>query len=71
MRGSRRGILSGTYSDYVKTHCGTCAAGWTRTGQGAMKPYTLYTCLLDREPIFQDLTHCDRYEPKEEAEPDK
>ena len=57
MRGLRRGILSGNYSDYVKTQCGTCAAGWTRTGQGAMKPYTLYTCLLDREPIFQDLTH--------------
>jgi hypothetical protein len=26
-------------------------------------------CLLDREPVFANMTDCDRYEPREEEPP--
>jgi hypothetical protein len=61
-----RGRLSATFSPYVKTHCGTCAAGWTRTGKGGEK---LYVCLLDRETVWPEMTDCDRYEAREDSEP--
>jgi len=57
------GGLSGTISDYVKTHCATCAAGWTRTGEDGVK---VYVCLLDREPVWPQMIECDRYEKREE-----
>ena len=40
-----------------------CKAGWTRTGKDGA---ALTVCLLDREPILQEMTDCDRYEPREE-----
>ena len=47
---------------YAASHCSTCAAGWTRTGENGGK---LTICLLDREPVLNDMTDCDRYEPKD------
>jgi hypothetical protein len=58
-------IMSGTYSDYVKTHCGTCAAGWMRSGE---EMGTIYACLLDREPVPPKMELCDRYEVREGIE---
>lgn len=70
MRRLRQAGLYGPISDYVKTHCGTCAAGWTRTGATGEKAYV---CLLDREPVWPQMTNCDRYERREdsEQEPDR
>ena len=61
----RRAGLYGTISDYVKTHCGTCAAGWTRTGEQGQKSYV---CLLDKEPVWPQMMECDRYEKREDSE---
>jgi hypothetical protein len=41
-----------------------CALSWTRSGKDGGK---LTICLLDREPVLDDMTDCDRYE----AKPDK
>ncbi len=50
-------------SNYVKTHCETCAAGWVRTGE---KPEEkIYFCLLDREAVWPQMSHCNRFEPLE------
>jgi|HubBroStandDraft_1064217.scaffolds.fasta_scaffold01809_12 hypothetical protein len=51
-------------SAFAESHCRTCAAGWTRTAEGGR---AVIVCLLDREPVWQDMTGCDRYEAKEEA----
>lgn len=56
---------SNAISDFVKTHCMTCAAGWTR--RVADRP-GLVVCLLDREAVPLELTECDRYEPRDEAQ---
>jgi hypothetical protein len=62
MQTPRHGASPEIISDYVKTHCATCAAGWKReTAAGEM----LIICLLDREPAWAAMTHCDRYEAKE------
>ena len=54
----------GSISGFVKTHCMTCAAGWTRqiTDGGAW-----VVCLLDREKVHYKLADCDRYEPRKET----
>lgn len=49
---------------YAASHCRNCAAGWTRTGK---EGGVLTVCLLDREPVLADMTHCDRFERKEAA----
>jgi hypothetical protein len=41
-----------------------CVLSWTRSGTNGGK---LTICLLDREPVLDDMTDCDRYE----AKPDK
>jgi hypothetical protein len=47
------------FSRYVMTHCTTCAAGWIRNGEfGRLS----IVCLLDREPVWADMTACDRFE---------
>jgi hypothetical protein len=46
------------------THCMNCVLSWTRSGKNGGK---LTICLLDREPVLDDMTDCDRYEVK----PDK
>jgi len=68
VRSFGHGTLSGIISDYVKTHCTTCAAGWIRTGE---RGEVIYTCLLDREPVWPQMVNCDRYERREEAEPER
>jgi hypothetical protein len=50
-------------SAYAVSHCMTCAAGWTRTAGDGKR---VIVCLLDREPVWQDMTDCDRFEAKEE-----
>lgn len=61
--------LPANTSDFVKTHCKTCAAGQTIT----RLPDTEATyCLLLREWMTDDqgrarITACDRFEPKEHA----
>ena len=52
------------FSNYVVTHCMTCAAGWTRTGE---KGEVAIFCLLNREPVWPQLAHCDRFEAREEV----
>ncbi len=48
---------------YAETHCRRCVAGWTRKGkEGGI----LTVCLLDREPVLDDMTHCDRFEAKDQ-----
>jgi len=65
MHNLKRGTLSGSFSAYVKTHCATCAAGWTRTGEEGEK---VYVCLLDREPVWPQMTNCDRYEQRDDLD---
>jgi hypothetical protein len=58
-----RALLWKTPTGFGATHCKNCKAGWTRTGkEGA----ALTVCLLDREPILQEMTDCDRFEPRED-----
>jgi hypothetical protein len=47
------------FSDYVTTHCTTCRAGWTRKDEAGEM---VIVCLLDREPVWGDMTSCDRFE---------
>lgn len=66
-------VLSGSMSDFVKTHCQTCAAGQTITriataAHGAGKGTY---CLLLREWMTDAegngmISGCDRFEPKED-----
>lgn len=51
---------------YAASHCRQCAAGWTRTGK---EGGVLTVCLLDREPVLADMTHCDRFEERERLSP--
>jgi len=53
-------------SSFAMTHCTTCKAGWTRwTKEGGV----IVVCLLDREPVWPDMTDCNRYELRQaEAE---
>ena len=48
---------------YAASHCMNCKAGWTRMGKDGS---ALTVCLLDREPILQEMTDCDRHEPRED-----
>ncbi len=52
-------------TEYARTHCMNCAAGWTRSGEDGAR---LIVCLLDREPVLTNMTSCDRFEPKEELQ---
>lgn len=52
-------------TEFARTHCMNCAAGWTRSGDDGAR---LIVCLLDREPVLTNMTSCDRYEPKEELQ---
>ncbi|MGB7918408.1 MAG: hypothetical protein WCF79_24475, partial [Rhodomicrobium sp.] len=51
----------GKPTDFATSHCMKCAAGWTRGGQGA----NVVVCLLDREPVFTNMTSRNRFEPKQ------
>ncbi len=56
-------------SDYVRTHCTICAAGWTRADAEGRQ---VVICLLDRSPAWPLMVACDRYEPRETSEaPDR
>ena len=48
-----------TTSNFLRTHCQTCAAGWTRRTHKGPK---LVVCLLDRQPVIPEIADCDRYE---------
>lgn len=62
MHNPRHGALPENTSEFVKTHCATCAAGWMRaTDKGEI----LIVCLLDRQAVWAAMTHCNRYEPEE------
>ena len=53
-------------SSFAMTHCATCAAGWMRQGKDGG---VIVVCLLDREPVWPDMTDCNRYELRQaEAE---
>jgi len=59
-----RQLVWGKASGFITSHCMNCAAGWTRTGtEGG----TVTVCLLDREPVLDAMTNCDRYEAKDKA----
>ena len=53
-------------TDFATTHCMKCEAGFTRKGTDGGR---VTICLIDREPVFPNMTDCDRYEPKEEKRP--
>jgi len=50
-----------TPTGYAASHCTNCEAGWTRTGKDGGR---LTVCLLDREPVLDDMTDCDHFEKK-------
>jgi hypothetical protein len=56
---------SSALSDFVKTHCMTCAAGWTRR---IADRTVAVVCLLDRELVPAEMSACDRYETRDEAQ---
>jgi hypothetical protein len=41
-----------------------CEAGWTRSGQNGAR---IIVCLLDREPVLNTMTDCDRFELRMEV----
>jgi hypothetical protein len=47
---------------FAATYCRNCAAGWTRTGPDG---HIRTVCLLDRELVWADMIHCDRYERRD------
>ena len=49
------------HTEYVRKHCMTCAAGWTRIREDGE---AVIFCLLDREPVMMSMTSCDRYEAR-------
>ncbi len=51
---------------YAVTHCRVCKAGWTRIGA---KGGAFTVCLLDREPVMAGMTHCDRFQQRDESDP--
>jgi hypothetical protein len=56
-------------SGYAGTHCTTCGYGWTRRGRAADgTEVTVTWCLLDRQQVWDDMTFCDRYEPRGQPE---
>ena len=69
MSDSKQEATSEATSDFVKTHCRTCAAGQTITRHAGLK--ATY-CLLMREWVTDKhgrdtIYDCDRFEVKEEA----
>ena len=58
-----QGRSSRTLSPYVMTHCTTCLAGWTRKDDDGQ---VVIVCLLDREPVWPEMTTCDRFESKDD-----
>ncbi len=74
MSSSKQKDTSETTSDFVKTHCRTCAAGQTitRLGQAAHGVGKGTFCLLLREWMTDaegngTISDCDRFEAKEGA----
>ncbi len=51
------------FSAYVATRCTTCDAGWTRKDEGGK---VVIVCLLNREPVWPEMVHCDRFEAKDD-----
>ena len=49
---------------FPRTHCMRCEAGWTRSGQNGAR---VIVCLLDREPVLNTMTDCDRFELRVEV----
>jgi hypothetical protein len=56
-----RSLLWKTPSGFGLSHCMNCALSWTRSGKDGGK---LTICLLDREPVLDDMTDCSRFEMK-------
>jgi hypothetical protein len=54
------GAVWQTPTGYAASHCRQCEMGWTRAGQDG----ALTICLLDREPVLENMTNCDRYAPR-------
>jgi hypothetical protein len=63
-----RALLWKTPDDFGQKYCRNCQCGWTREGKDSegKDNAVLTICLLDREPIMEGITRCDRFEPKEE-----
>jgi len=59
-----RSLLWKTPQGFALTHCMNCALSWTRGGKDGGD---LVICLLDREPVLDDMVRCSRFE----AQPDK
>ena len=56
-----RSLLWKTPQGFAQSHCMNCALSWTRGGKDGGD---LVICLLDREPVLDDMVRCDRYEAK-------
>jgi hypothetical protein len=67
MQMMRPNASSQTPTGYAASHCRNCKAGWTRTG---IEGGVLTVCLLDRLPVLSGMQDCDRYQPRQDEEPD-
>jgi hypothetical protein len=59
-----RSLLWKTPQGFALSHCMNCALSWTRGGK---EGGDLVICLLDREPVLDDMVRCSRFE----VQPDK
>lgn len=61
--------LHANISAFASTHCATCAYGWTRRGSDTEGRESLSIwCLLDRGPVWEQMTSCDRYELRQPSD---
>lgn len=66
---NRAGTITRRYLRVCKHHCATGAYGWTRRGRGQdCREVVSIWCLLDRGPVWEQMTSCDRYELREAQE---
>ncbi len=53
---------SSTPTGFRKTHCMNCQGGLVRT---TTKGATIVWCLVDREPILEDIASCNKFKQNE------
>lgn len=54
-------------AEFARMFCQRCTAGWTRECEGQE---TIIVCLLNQELALTKITGCNRFEPREEDDPE-